>query len=415
MFNPAIAPGPHDYVYTLMTARSTKQKQFTQEFQLQVAETKYDLTAGAFYFHENSPATNILGIFQPVVNGVAIVDPTLDFIFGSGPSSDRSINDSIAGYVQGTYHITDQWDFTAGARYTEDKRKSEIYSVAAAQGSIIGIGTYKVKFDKTNYNVVLAYKPNRNITAYGKVSTGYVAGGLLSGIPYNPEELTSYEIGVKSQLFDNRLRANAAVFYSDYKDLQIQNFINGVQTFENAGKANLTGFELEVMALPMQGLTLEGSVGYTDTSYDEFLTTDPRTGLKGDVADIADTSLQSKWTLRLGAQYDAPKFENGSFVTGRIDANWRSKYPLTTLPIYNAGGASLATLDSTGRMRDAYWLVSGRVGLANIPAGSGTASLSLYGDNIFDEDYVAFGPPVLALQGTYGRGATYGVEFGFQF
>jgi len=414
-------PGPHDYTYALLTSRSTKQKQFTQELQVQVSQEKYDLTAGIFYFHENSPATDVLGIIQPISNGVVVVNPLMDAIFGSGTSRSRAKNDSTAGYVQGTYHITDQWDVTAGMRYTEDEREVNISEVAFAQGAAVPIGDYNFKFNKTNYNVVLAYKPSSNITAYAKVSTGYVAGGLLSGIPYNPETLTSYELGLKSQLFDNRLRANLAIFYSDYKDLQIQNFVNGAQTFENAGKAALSGFELELMALPMEGLTLDANVGYTDTDYKKFLTTDPRlplsplgAGVIGDVADIAESTYKSDWTLRFGVQYEAPKFSNGMYPYIRADANWRSEYPLTALPIYSFAGGPIDPLNDE-RVREAYWLLNGRIGLADIPVGRGKTSLSIFGNNILDEDYIDFGTPVLALQGQYARGATYGVELGFEF
>ena len=69
---------------------------------MQVEEEKYNLTAGVFYFHENSPAVDVLGVVQPIQNGVVVVDPTLDFIFGSGTTRTRSRNDSIAGYAPGT-------------------------------------------------------------------------------------------------------------------------------------------------------------------------------------------------------------------------------------------------------------------------------------------------------------------------
>ena len=411
-------PGPNDSTYTLLTSRSTKQEQFTQEFQVVVSEEKYDLTAGVFYFDEESPATDVLGILQPVTNGIVTIDPIADFVFGGGVSRSKAENESLAGYIQGTYHLNDQWDVTAGIRYTEDERLVTISEVAAAAGGAIPLGDYNFKFNKTNYNAVVAYKPTSDITAYAKVSTGYVAGGLLSGIPYDPETLTSYEAGLKSQLFDNRLRANFAVFYSDYKDLQIQTFVNGVQAFENAGKAALSGFEVELTALPTEGLTLEANVGYTNTDYKEFISTDPRLpvgpGQIGDIADIAESPYKSDWTLRFAAQYEAPKLSNGMFPFIRADANWRSEYYLTATPIYSAPGGPIDPLNDEN-VRDAYWLFNGRAGVADIPIGSGLASLSIFGANIFDEDYIDFGTPVLGLQGQYARGATYGVELGFEF
>ena len=154
---------------------------------------------------------------------------------------------------------------------------------------------------------------------------------------------------------------------------------------------------------------------FRSTDYKEFFTTDPRTGLIGDVADIAKSTYKSDWTLRLGGQYEFERMGNGMYPYVRADANWRSDYPLTSLPIYSSVGGPIDPLNKAANIQDGYWLLNGRLGLADIPVGSGLASLSLFGANILDEDYMDFGTPVLALQGQYARGATYGVELGFDF
>jgi iron complex outermembrane receptor protein len=405
LFNPANIPGPNDYFFSLLTARKTSQKQFSQEFQIQLDGEHYELTAGAFYFHERSPATDILGILEPVPGGLVVPSP-LDAAFGSGVTDTVSINDSWAGYGQLTVHLGDRVDVTGGLRYTIDDRDLAINAISGGQGGQLGVGKYNVSFKKLNYTGILTWRPTDQTTAYAKISSGYVAGGILSGIPYKPETLVSYELGAKTQMFDNRVRLNVAAFYSDYKDLQTQNFINGRQFFDNAGKASIKGFEVEADVIPVRGLVLSGNVGYADLNYKTFI-------LNGvDVADVARTTYNSKWTARVAAQYDAPEFSNGSHLQGRIEGRYRSSYYLTSTPFVNLAGQ--VVLENENR-QPGYWLVDGRFGLVDIPIGGTKASLSAFGQNLFDKHYISFGAPVLSLVGSYERGRTYGVELGFAF
>lgn len=437
VLDPANAPGPNDSFFSLLTSRSTSQKQFSQEFQVQLTSDQVDLTAGLFYFHENTPATDILGIFQPVANGVVVntstvgviaglpvgqlpfdlngdgvvnaadSNPSLDSVFGSGVTRTRAINDSYAAYGQLTYHLSETIDVTGGLRYTIDKRENRIYEISGGQGGQLGVGDYKVDYKKATWAAILTWRPSNRVTAYGKVSTGYVAGGILSGIPYRPETLTAYELGLKAQSWGNRLRTNIALFYSDYKDLQTQNFINGRQFFNNAGKADIKGFEIEADLMPVRGLTLSGNLSYTDFNYKSFI-------LNGaEVADIARTTFASKWQGRASAQYDAPEMAMGGYVSARVDARYRSRAPLVSTPFYDLSG-NLADLERYAYTR-AYWLVDGRIGWMDMPLGGAKASLSLFGQNLFNKRYNPFGSPVLQLVTSYERGRTYGVELGMSF
>ncbi|WP_176594644.1 TonB-dependent receptor [Sphingobium sp. EM0848] len=437
VLNPANAPGPNDSFFSLMTARSTRQKQFSQEFQVQLTSDKVDLTAGLFYFHENSPADDYLGIFQPVANGVVIdmakvgliaglpvgqlpfdlnrdgvinaadSNPSLASLFGSGMTRTRAINDSYAAYGQITWHLTDTLDATGGLRYTKDERENHIYEVSGGQGGQLGVGDYKVNYKKATWAAILTWRPTQRVTAYGKVSTGYVAGGILSGIPYRPETLTAYELGLKTQTLGNRLRTNIALFYSDYKDLQTQNFINGRQFFNNAGKADIKGVEIEADFVPVRGLTLSGNLSYTDFGYKSFI-------LNGvDVADVARTTFASKWQGRASVQYDAPDMTMGGHLSGRIDGRYRSRLPLVSTPFYDMQG-NLAPLNQYAYQKG-FWVVDGRIGWVDMPLGGTKASLSLFGQNLLNKHYTAFGSPVLQLVATYDRGRTYGVELGFAF
>ena len=405
LFNPANAPGPNDRFFSLLTARSTKQKQFSQEIQFQLDGEGYEATAGLFYFHERSPATDILGILEPTPSGTVVPLP-FDAIFGSGTTRTLAINDSLAAYAQATLHVTDTIDLTAGLRGTIDDRELRIFELAGGQGAVLGLGTYKVDYRRLTYTGIATWRPNPDTTLNAKISSGYVSGGILSGIPYKPETLIAYELGAKTQMFNNRLRLNAAAFYSDYKDLQTQNFINGRQFFDNAGQAAIKGFEVEAELLPFEGLTLSGNVGYADLDYDTFI-------LNGqEVADFARTTYTSRWTGRAAAQYDAPAFTNGAHLQARVEGRYRSSYYLTSTPLRNLAGQEVY---EDLNKQPGFWLVDARAGLVEFPIGGSSASISVFGQNLFDKKVVSFGAPALSLTGSYERGRLYGVEVGYAF
>lgn len=406
LFNPANAPGPNDYFFPLLSARATSQKQFSQELQFQVATDAYQLTAGLFYFWERSPGTEVLGILSPAPSGT-IVPSALDAIFGSGITRTIGYNNSMAGYGQFTWHVSDTFDLTAGLRGTIDGRELEISAISGAQGGSLGIGDYKVEYSRLTYTAIATWRPNTDSTFFAKVATGYVAGGILSGIPYKPEQLTSYELGAKTQFLDNRVRLNVSGFYNDYKDLQTQNFINGRQFFDNAGSAKIKGIEVETDIVPVRGLTLSGSLSYTDFDYKQFI-------LNGqDVAAFARPTYFAKWTGRAAAAYNSPEMNNGARFTGLIEGRYRSSAYLTSTPLRDVTTGQ-PVYENLNR-QPAYWLVNGRVGIADLPVGGSKIAISAYGDNLFDKRYINFGAPVLFFTGAYERGRTYGVELGVSF
>jgi iron complex outermembrane receptor protein len=407
LFNPANAPGPNDYFFPLLSARATKQEQFSQELQFQLSNDSYQLTAGLFYFHEKSPGTEVLGILSPTPSATIVPSP-LDAVFGSGLTRTEGINDSMAGYAQLTWHLSDTFDITGGLRGTIDDRELKIFVISGAQGGSLGVGDYKATYKKLTWTGIATWRPTDQTTLFAKVATGYVSGGILSGIPYRPENMTSYELGAKTQFLDNKVRLNLAAYYNDYKDLQTQNFINGRQFFDNAGKAKIKGFEAELDVVPVAGLNLSGSVSYTDFDYKQFI-------LNGqDVAAFARPTYFSKWTGRAAASYNSPDFTSeGGHVTALLEGRYRSTYYLTSTPLRNVLTGQPALEDRN--MQPAYWLVNGRLGVADVPVGGARVSLSVFGDNIFDKRYISFGAPVLLFTGSYERGRTYGVELGVNF
>ena len=107
---------------------------------------------------------------------------------------------------------------------------------------------------------------------YASASRGFKSGGFQVGESgsFDPEFLWSYEAGVKSILFDQRLRANFGAFFYDFTDLQVVTFVNGVGQTDNAGEATLKGFEAEFLARPTDGLDFTLNIAYLDATYDTF-------------------------------------------------------------------------------------------------------------------------------------------------
>lgn len=138
-------------------------------------------------------------------------------------------------------------------------------------------------FDNLSLKLSMKYELSDNAQAFATVFEGFKSGGFNGRLadgqlePYDEETLTSYEIGLKSQWLDDRLRANAVVFHTDYEDLQVSSFTatpdgsTFLPVFTNAGEARIQGVELEQMALLTDRLSVTANLDYLDAEYDEFL------------------------------------------------------------------------------------------------------------------------------------------------
>ncbi|MEE4661686.1 MAG: TonB-dependent receptor, partial [Halieaceae bacterium] len=333
--------------------------------------------------------------------------PVLDSIFGSGTTITEANNDSIAAYAQIDYELTDTLTATGGLRYTKDNRELQIDSLAGATGSVLGLGNFDESYDEVTYTAVLAWRPNADTTTYAKISTGYVSGGILSGIPYDPETLTAYELGFKSQFLENRLRINMAAFYNEYKDLQIQAFLNGRQFFDNAGEATIQGVEAELQWLPTEGLMLTASLGYVDHEFDEYLQRTPDGGFRDLTNDVVQQFVPDT-TGRLSAQYYTGAFSGGAQFFARIDGLYQGDTPLTGNTLRDTAGNP--TPLNSERDLDAFWNVSARVGFSGIRVGDSQMSVSLFGENLLDEDFFPFSTEAFSLNRMYARGRIYSLE-----
>ncbi len=362
-------------------------RQFTQEFQLtgKAFDSKLDWAAGAFYFHGYSlnrghiDLNFLAGFFPPgpPFNG----QPLLGF-----NQDDPAYTTDKAGFVQGTYAITDQLQAIAGIRYTsEDKNYTfnhynpliDIPNPVLDLRDVEG----RTSYDHVDWKAALDYQFTPDLMTYASATTGFRGGGFnprpftnLQITSYKPEKLTEFEVGLKSEWLDHRLRANLAGYYGLYRDVIVtsQRLDATGAPFtapENVGSADIVGGEFELEATPLPGLTISYTAGLTDFKWKNLGNNQGCQDLgaaaipEGTAANYncisgnpgyGDLNIgMSKWTSSLGVQYAIPMGDGGS-LTPRLDANYHSAYYNNNYNNYNPGGTGIA-------VTPAMTLLNGRV------------------------------------------------------
>jgi iron complex outermembrane receptor protein len=339
------------------TYDDTRHNQFTEEVTLTGLIGRLDYAVGGFYYHAYDRNTGFdalwptppglpplpAGSFQgplPFLNGLGLYDHDLD---------DHQTTNDYAFFAHGIYHVTDQLSLTAGVRYTNDTK----HAVVGVTNRYTNVGDFSVPVDvhATRWNpmVELSYQATPDFMAYALYSTGFRGGGFsprpanaLQPVPFGPEDVTSYEVGFKSEWFGHKVRLNADAFYM--LDDGQQNYktdvdSSGATWFHelNAGNSINTGFEVELALRPIQGLQIDSSLGYLHYR----LKDDAQSQATQICTHFSDGSLcpqtrAPEWTGSLGVQYRIDLGTTGS-ITPRMDAQVISR--VYYIPIANNGGA----------------------------------------------------------------------------
>ncbi|WP_157105487.1 TonB-dependent receptor [Sphingomonas sp. TDK1] len=415
--SPAILAPPNPFLplgvtpLTLFATQNVRrQHQFSQEFNIlgRVGD-HFDYVIGGYYFSEHSYERNPQNFLLALPSPVAIpLTPTLQINsfgvqLGSLYDYDH-FNESKAGFVQGTYKVTSTLSVTGGVRYTDDSKRLEQRAPLTR--------TLNASFNRVNYSASIDWQATPTTLLYARTATGYKAGGFNArsvNSGYKPEALTSYEAGLKTDLFDRRLRLNLASFYATHTDLQLQQLQAGTggasSITVNAGKARYWGLEAEITARPVDGVTVGSNIGYTNRKYLQFLILDPTTNRIVDVKDTARFQVGATTTISAFAQWDIAQLAIGK-LSARLDYDYRGRIyfnPTTVGTPYNEV--------ISGAPRS---LFNARVALADIDLHGAKAELAVWGKNVFDQKYRLYGIDFggLGFAGnTYAEPATYGIDF----
>ncbi|MCB1686214.1 MAG: TonB-dependent receptor [Pseudomonadales bacterium] len=424
------------------TFRDQEHSQFSQEIRVQTDFSDMDgflgnleLVGGLFYFEQK----------HEIVQSF----PTL----GNPSSADyaHQKGESKAIFGQAIYAINDRLNFLFGVRYTDEHKDFErnpgtlfgtqisatnpssrpsIDEMSRQPMTVNG----ELDSDRTTIKVGVDYQFTDYVMGFATYSQGYKAGEFgaragsdLTAGPTDDETSDAFEVGVKSDLLDGRLRANATAFYTNYKELAFEVFFpspnnpTGQETAsQNIGEATVYGLELELTAVPIDGLTLQGVLGLLHSEYDDFcadldgpaVETNPVSDCGGVVValpngtwlvdrDHTDLELTRapKTQIYLSAQYDWNTSMGGFHVRAATD--YESKY--------SAGGTSNNPKGDTGD----FWLMDASTGWTS---PDDKWRVQAWCKNCTDKHYTSGLTPTAQFfnQHFWGLPRTYGLTLAYQ-
>ncbi|MDB5707495.1 MAG: TonB-dependent receptor [Sphingomonas bacterium] len=397
------------------------QHQFSQELQAVGSVSNFDYVAGLYYFNEHvsddaaTPNSNgavavLNGAGQVVGANYVILDAcTGSAGFGSTVgcrSIDRASevwSKSYAAYGQVTGNfLEDALHLTVGGRYTHDEKRGVLHfsrniNYDTASAAVLAANGYK-PLDKTwnrfNPMATIAYDVSSDIHVYAKYATGYRAGGASSRTAdyraFDPEDVKSYEVGLKTDFWDHKARFNLAAYMMDRKGSQVDlstiqptatgNF-NNLVTFNAPGTTKIRGIEADLTLQPVEGLTLNASYAYTYTdipavpvTYQEFTAAGVPTGKSTTVLQKFYIVFTPRNAASGSIDYSLPISDAGTTAKIHLDANYSQ---------------STQAFDQFATHNDASFIVNGRLSLANIKVSDNQkVTFSVWVRNMFDEQYV---------------------------
>lgn len=393
--------------FTILTTDYTSDsEQLSQELRLDIEQERLHGVAGVYWFDEDTfDRVTVPLNFPPS-------PPLIASVLAGGPGS-RDLQyvdlttESIAVFTEWTFDLSEVFSLSGGLRWTEDDKgmRGTIFNVfpetlpdpnplpdrAIPDGGPLFIypDWFYDTYDKLTYSASAQYRFTDNAMGYVSYATSFKSGGFnqrynapppgFVPVAFDEETVETLEFGLKSDLTDS-LRMNAAVFFSDYDDIQLVYRIGPVPLLFNAGTASIDGVELEFQYVPNTALIIEGGFSYLDDTIDEI------TEVPGATATIGpDNSLPftPEWQANLGIGYSFG-LANGWSLTPRLDASY------TDEQFFDAGNTAItAQLDSVTVTN--FSLVLGD--------DNGRWDVGLFVDNLTDELYPVQGNASLATLG----------------
>ncbi|MFT6957121.1 MAG: iron complex outermembrane receptor protein [Halieaceae bacterium] len=381
------------------TSRPGTYEQDSHELRLTYdASGKLSLVGGLFYWENSYTATSNSWVGFPVPGSILDI-----YQFTEQETESRAV------FFEADYALTDALTLTLGGRYTEDEKSTR------QEGNVETISAGFTRnpneeWSETTPRIGARYAFSDDLMAFFTYSKGYRSGGFNGRVnnleeardAYDPETVDNYELGIKSEWFDNRLRVNANLFYMDYEDKQEELQLpdeggTGQKTIvTNAASATIQGIEVDVQAFITENLSLRGNIGYLDTEYDGFGFVD----LDGNNVDLSGLEFRR-----------APDF------TGSIDATYEwdmAGGQAWVRGAYRFIGEHFTNSTNDPELEnDAQHLVTASV---NYAMNNGL-QFSLFGRNLTDEDGYTHGYDVAGLWSYAATRAprTYGFEVQYNF
>jgi iron complex outermembrane receptor protein len=389
---------------TLEVHTVTDHEQFSQEFQLLGDYDRWNYIAGFYYFDEEGTQTERQYLDRGTVDQTGII--AIDLITGL-PCSDGSTadpictdfnaffplylgeysvdidNESWAVFGQAAWTpniLNDRLDLTLGLRYTDDDREAVRTNDGLAWNSF-GPGASPSELEETDYNVVADYRWTDDVSTYFKVSTGFRSGGSSrNGLDFNQafdeETLTSYELGWKTELADQRVRFNGAIFHMEIDDIILDYLPDPVfnpQFVEafNSGDADIDGLEIDLQWLLTDNVLLGVSYAYLDYEINDAIFPDG-----SDRTDSTELLWAPEHAYSVIFDWNIPT--GYGVYTFHLDYAWQDDQ------------FALANTDAGEVIVDDYGLLNARISLADVDMLGGNWQFAVFGENITDEDGASY-------------------------
>ncbi|EIU1683655.1 TonB-dependent receptor [Pseudomonas aeruginosa] len=416
-------------------------RQFSQEIRLaSPTGGAFDYVVGAYAFRQNL-GNKTFTSYGPLAD-LYLLGANLGALNDTYSKANGKIEtDSFALFAQGTWHLTERLDFTAGLRGTYEEKNAKVERFAPLGGAAVGgigaavrngqLGAYD-SGDLSQYNFApsallsLSYQFSDDLLGYASLSHGEKSGGVnlavgsapsagADSLLVGPERANDAELGLKSTLFDRRLLLNANLFWTGIHGYQATTLYQApgstqlVQVLANAGSVRSRGLEFEATALPLCGLTLNFNGSYNDVTYLSFkdapcpaeVSTRPGAPSSCDLTGQRVVGA-SKWIANLNGEYQ-----------WRLDDRFQPYVSAS----YAYRSAAEGTLDNSDLSKiDGYALVNLAAGLRS-DLGDGQLDTSVWLKNAFDKDYYL--SAFASINGSYtasvGQPRTLGVSLRYDF
>lgn len=421
------------------TSNVRRHRQFSTELEVSGTAAEWDWVVGGFYFWEKGSENNPQNVLYALdTNGYFASFGALAPSFAAAnPARYRGAKASVplvydasaeskAVYGQFTYYIGGRDSglrLTAGGRYTWDDKGMVRLQNGAAPFASPQVGD--ANFSRFTWNGMLGYDVSDNVSAYARVATGYRSGGFNAGeanatgklTPFNSENMTSYEVGLKTEFLDRRVRLNLAGYHNIYKDLAVSIPVPAgpggsyATVIGNAGKVKYSGFEAELQAVLSKNLSIDGTIGYVDINYKEFNSGQAvGTNAPVNVASIATPGYTSPLTANIAVNGRFPLNPGGAEINLRIGYTYEDgKYSFNN---------NIASPFNEALKGDNRSLVDAQISVEKLKMGGGDASVKLWAKNIFNKHDFVRGVDFAAVGyagGYFADPRTYGMTIGLKF
>ena len=454
-----------DFNATDVLSRSggfTEQDTITQEFRIDGVWRDITYATGVYYFDQelnhdeyltlgttaNITLTGGLPTFA-LIN----VDPGLcPFIEASTgitqavclgpafPAGEGSINFSTqeqtswAVFAQADWKLTEDTILTLGLRYLDEEKDMNVEFLETIFTPIFGAFTPLSPFvpnvenitfedDSVTGTIKLTHFWTNDIMTYASYGPGYKSGGTnidrispATGAPllFDPETSESYELGMKGDFMQNRLRVNMALYKTEFEDFQANTFVGTGFVLQNAGEIESNGFEVDVTAVLNSYFTLAGGAAYVDAEYDSFVGGACIRTPFGEEPDANDARFPAVCDASGNTVGSTPEWTYYTSLIGSYDLSSGVLYG--RLDVSHKDDMLIGNDNDLNKEADAYTLANLHIGYS---FAEGKYDVSVWAKNITDEDYRVSGFNSVLREGSlsayHAEPRTYGLTFRANF